>query len=112
MPRDPLWDEAKVIATKILADARTDPYAESHGCNRVLGAPMHLPEGALFPIDPITTEGGRVLKRWRALNPVWGPIVTETPPALFVNERVELKPMELPKSALDWLDHKYGKKDD
>ena len=111
MSTDPKWDEAKVLAKKLLDGAREVPYAKARGCNRSPFAPLRVPEGLLFPIESMTRSDGIVIKRWRFGHPTDGPIIYESPQVLLRMETFELKPMEMPKGALFFLDYPHDEKE-
>jgi hypothetical protein len=64
----------------------------------------------MFPIDPITREDGRVLKRFRFMDPINGPICVEDPmDTLIQNTIIEVCPMPMPTGGIFDLDYAYGK---
>lgn len=93
-------------------DNRKPRYScEEENAPHTLGMfrPIHAPISMMFPIDPITREDGRVLKRFRFMDPINGPICVEDPmDTLIQNTITEIKPMEMPSGLLFYLDP-YGK---
>ena len=100
---------------KALLDATyADYYEDTRGCHHHgngWGAPISVPSGVMYPIEPIVIDG-EVRERWRLWDPIDGVIYTADSkrPVLISNELVEGKPMDLPQTLLLDLDYSYGKK--